>query len=474
MSIVFPKEVLESFNIDIIEEPEKESEDSKTYKDSTYTIISKVAYLAGVPKYIFEKPQHPPKLEIYNELEKDQRARIIRNLSILRTALEQNYSAIYKAISYDIKNLNTLPEYIPQESLKQLSADGINLVRANTKPEDYIIAINKIISDRVNNCKDLFPLWIKWNYISELFIMPKGTKKEEIKKAAKIYYENKNSYPYQVYLNWNYLFDGNIFFNDKKFVTLLYEGHEDFFGDPSKITDAGMATKEGIYKFLEESDKVCVMVDCENSDPFKLYATLKNLRQETLLEKIDKIILYDDIHTSSAWGLLGEFTEIPTEHITIDRVKEDKSLVDMKLATGTCKEYYQNGTAAFIIVSSDSDYWGLITSLPEARFLVMVEWEKCGPDIKKALEDRGVTYCYIDDFCTGNSEEVKIAAIVAEIKKRLDAEVHFNINTLLEESYTGTRAEISAQEKNQIYNKYIKKMQLKISSDGNVSVELGQ
>ena len=298
--------------------------------------------------------------------------------------------------------------------------------------------------------------------------------KEEIKKAVKVYYESKNQYPYQVYINWDYMFDGNIFFNDKKFVTLLYESHEDSFGDISKVTDAGEATKEGIYKFLEDSEKVCVMVDCENSDPFKLYATLKNLSQEKLLEKIDKIILYDDAHTTGAWALLGEFTQIPTEHITIDRVKEDKSLVDMRLATGTCKEYYQYGTEAFIIVSSDSDYWGLITSLPEARFLVMVEWTKCGPDIKRALEDRGITYCYIDDFCTGNCEEVKVKTILSEIKKRLDEKVCFNINALLEESYYETRAEISDQEKNQIYNKYIKKMQLKIADDGSVSIALGQ
>lgn len=45
---------------------------------------------------------------------------------------------------------------------------------------------------------------------------------------------------------------------------------------------------------------------------------------------------------------------------------------------------YKNDVDSFVIVSSDSDYWGLISSLPDAHFLVMIEREKCGPDIRSA------------------------------------------------------------------------------------------
>ena len=38
---------------------------------------------------------------------------------------------------------------------------------------------------------------------------------------------------------------------------------------------------------------------------------------------------------------------------------------------------YKNDVDSFVIVSSDSDYWGLISSLPDAHFLVMIEREKC-------------------------------------------------------------------------------------------------
>ena len=43
-----------------------------------------------------------------------------------------------------------------------------------------------------------------------------------------------------------------------------------------------------------------------------------------------------------------------------------------------------------------SDYWGLISSLPDAHFLVMIERKKCGPDMKEALADAGIFYCYLN------------------------------------------------------------------------------
>lgn len=72
-------------------------------RSSTYRISSTVAYLAGVGRRIFENEHEPPKLDVYQELEKDQAARIIRNLNMLRTAIEQNYTKIlYESINEQI------------------------------------------------------------------------------------------------------------------------------------------------------------------------------------------------------------------------------------------------------------------------------------------------------------------------------------------------------------------------------------
>lgn len=441
------------------------------YPDSTYLVVSKVGYLLGVPKRFFEQGQL--KMEYYEAMDREKNARLIRNLCMVRTAIEQNYGKINDRFRNDTKNLHTLPEYVPQDAITQLAKDGLDIIKANYKLDNYLIDINNHISNRVNNCESLLPIWLKWAYVRKLFIMPGGTKPEGIKRAGQEYNANRNNYPFRIYLNWGGSNQGNILFNDKKFVTLLYEENEDFFQDMSKVTDAGSITKAGIYAFLDRSQRTAIVVDCENSDPYKLYAMLNNLDANALLSKIVKIILFDDVHTSTAWKVLDDFTEIPVQHENIVRVKEEKSLVDIRLSVGATKEFYQNQIDSFILASSDSDYWGLIPVLEEAHFLVAVEEEKVGTAIRRKLEDAGITYCYLDDFCTGNSGQIKERALLKEIQDRLEEEVNFNIRDVLNEALAATRADMAPGETKQFYNKYIKPMHIEVDEDGEVFLRLG-
>lgn len=90
------------------------------YKDSTYELVSKVAYLIGVPLRIFQNEHEPPKIEIYNRLEQDKNARIIRNLCIIRTAIERNYRKINDIMRMEYRGLLSMPEIIPASSMQQL------------------------------------------------------------------------------------------------------------------------------------------------------------------------------------------------------------------------------------------------------------------------------------------------------------------------------------------------------------------
>ena len=193
------------------------------YRDSTYTIVSLVSYLLGVPKRIFENEHEPPKMEFYNKLELDKNARIVRNLCILRTAIERNFGQINDQMTHNYRSLATLTDLVPQDCVMQLVNDGIHIIKSGKqKLNQYIIDINRTLSDRINNCKDLFPLWVDWKYIRDIFIMPNGLTESGIRAAADLYYTHKSNYPYQVYMNWPPSNEGNILYNDKKFVTLLY------------------------------------------------------------------------------------------------------------------------------------------------------------------------------------------------------------------------------------------------------------
>ena len=305
--------------------------------------------------------------------------------------------------------------------------------------------------------------------------MPNGMTEAGIKAAANEYYANKRSYPYQTYLNWPGAWSGNILYNDKRFVTLLYEAHEDYFTDISKVTDAGNVTKNGIYDFLDDSERTAIMVDCENSNPYKLYAMLESLDQEALLSKISKIMLFDDSeHTTPAWKVLERFTEIPIQHQTIKRLMDHKSLVDPIMMAMTVKEYYANQIDSFILLSSDSDYWALIETLPEARYIVMVEESKVGQAIKTALENAGVTYCYIDDFNTANNATLQLSVILSDLQQVLEQSVQLNMKDVMADLYQRLHIDLSTAEKDQIYNRYIRPMRLVLDADGNVTIELGR
>lgn len=441
------------------------------YFRNTYTIISTVAYLIGVPEKMFQNEYESPKLEVYKKLETEKNARIIRNLCLLRTEIEKNFGYINEKMTYEYKGLMSIPEFVPIGAITQLSNDGINIIKSNYKLVHYVIDINRLIMDRINNCKDFFPIWINWQYLREIFIMPNGLTEEGTKEAATLYYMNKNYYPYRTYLNWPPSDQGNILYNDKKFVTLLYEWNYDTFDDLSKVSDAGSRTKNNIYRFLEDSDRTVVVVDCENSDPYKLCAVFNHLESD-MLEKIARVILFDDVHTTNAWAILGQYVDVPIEHIVIDRIKQNKSLVDIRLTADACKEFYQNNTDSFIIVSSDSDYWGLISALPDAHFLVMIEHEKCGPDMKSALASTGIFYCFIDDFYSGDNEDIIINALVRETRRYLDFTVKFNVKDLMSHILQATRVNLSEEEKKQFYDKYLKSMRLAIEDNGDVRVEL--
>lgn len=445
-----------------------------TYHDTfTYSIVSKVAYLIGVPKRIFENEHEPPQLSEYEELEQNKTDRIIRNLCLLRAAIERNFGTINKEISQNFKTVTSLPDLIPQDAILALSRDGISLFTKKAALAQYIVELNQHINNRINNVKGIFPIWLNWDYLKNIFIMPDGLSIAGTKSAADEYYAKKDYYPYQVYINWPASDQGNILYNDKRFVTLLYEWNCDEFTELSKVSDVGSFTKTNVHQFLRASQRTILVVDCENSDPFSLCAALDSL-EEDAVEKIKKIILYDDIHTTEAWQSLSDYTKIPVEHIQIERVKEDKSLVDIRLVTGVCREFYTNSIDSFVLVSSDSDYWGLISAMPEARFLVMVEHDKCGPDLKQALLDRGIFYCYIDDFYSadGGSSDLKQNLLLQKLNTKLDKQFRINLNDLLEETLRSLRVSMCTSERKQFLDRHLRTIQMRIDEDGELHLEL--
>ena len=64
------------------------------YNDSTYELVSKVAYLIGVPLRIFQNEHEPPKIEIYDRLEPVS----YTHLDVYKRQMKSNYEPLGKHI----------------------------------------------------------------------------------------------------------------------------------------------------------------------------------------------------------------------------------------------------------------------------------------------------------------------------------------------------------------------------------------
>ena len=437
----------------------------KEYKTvQTYQIVSIVSYLIGIKDEIIEDKYADDNEEIINRLRESQSAIIIRYLCKARTALLRNFKNTDNEIKYNLKNINKL-SWFEAEEIEQLEKWGIHIILYNSSAENYSVHLNQLIDENIDSCKGFFPEWIKWEYLRDLFVVPNYNKPKILKAEFVIYKEHKREYPYSMYLHWRPDGRGNILNSDGRLLKTIYSQHGDCFIDSSKYHDAVEDTKESIYEFIARSTRVVIVVDCENSDVYKLYGVLKNLNYDDL-SKIEKIILYDDYHTSSGWDWLEKFIHIPVRHEEVERVTDRKSLVDIKMTAGVCEAYYRDDIDSFILCSSDSDYWGLISSISDAEFLVMYEYSKCGQSIKNALTERNIYHCSMDDFYTGNANDLKKKVLLSELEAMTEDILGKNGWDMTRELYERTRINATEREMEDFYKKYVKTLRLKVNEDG--------
>ncbi len=436
----------------------------------TKDLVTTVAYMVGVPKEHLEISYRESCGTLLDVLYGNKEATIVRCLCRLRTVLFKRFKATDTEMRYNLKNIYSL-EWFDQDDIKTLTKWDIPIIKANSSSEKYMNLFNDLISQHIESCRNLFYDWVKWEYIKNLFVIPGYKRNAVMKLEQKKFMENLNCYPYHCYIYFEPHEIGNIFYNDGKFLMELYGQNGDSFTDRSKYKDAHEETKDTIYSFIRSSSKVSVVVDCENSDVFKLYAVLKNLDQDEL-DKIEKIILYDDAHTTCAWDYLGMFTCIPVEHIEVERVTKTKSLVDVKLTAGVCNAFYRENVTSFILLSSDSDFWGLISALPEASFLVMYEYAKCGQAIKDALETIDVFHCSLDDFRTDNTQEFKTFVLTQSLRSQFAGIVGFTGYDIMHKVFADTRIFATQKEQEAFYNKYIKKLRIYFDSKGNLVMDI--
>ena len=411
-------------------------DDNRQYENYKKDIVTKIAYLIGVKDSIIKTNRFEQ--NIISSLEENDNAKIIRALSILRSEFIRNFKEI-SSRNMNLEPLETLTDLISVDLIKYLRNKGIEIVHVNANLTSHIAYVNQIILEKIDLIKDMIPSWIKWEYVKSIFLMPgcyagfNGSNISNTKQNQKITLAINRTriklatyssfYPYRTYLNWpeNKIkpYYGNILLNDEKFLKILYASFDETFYAKEYVIDATSEDKNSIYDFVEKSINIAILVDCENVDPYRFASVFKNLNEENL-EKIKKVILYDDVNTSNAWDYINEYTKLPIEHKEIQRVLNNKSLVDIAMTSGACKEYYQENTESLILASSDSDFYGLISSLAGARFYVLNESDKTSDLILDKLDEANINYCFMDSFAQGEVQDFKNNVLLRNLQSKLN------------------------------------------------------
>lgn len=441
------------------------------YKRDQKTICTTISYLIGTD-WDYCKHVYTDEEAIWQELENNQTYATIHHLCRLRTKLMLYARTINMKLKHELQNLSDISH--TKDSYNALKTFNVGFEYNGTDSVEAIVMINMKIADNIEKIKPVLPEWVNWDFIKRIFLMPHGQTYALVVGEMGKFCRNKSYYPYKQYLNWTPKNEGNILLNDKKFLRILYAENNATFDDISKVVDAKKSTVKDIYEFIGSAENIQIIVDCENSNVFKFASVLTQLNKDEL-EKINKIVLYDDDHTTDAWKYLQEVTNIPIERHLAERVNEHKSLVDIKMSVGITKAFYKDNITSFILLSSDSDFWGVISSIPDADFLVMAERDKSGSTMLSAMKMSEIYYCFIDDFCTGNINRFKNNIIKSELESYFDDILNeMNGQDILDTIIKNLRIDVNDDERKNLYNKLIQKLVIRIDKEGIIHIRTPQ
>lgn len=301
--------------------------------------------------------------------------------------------------------------------------------------------------------------------------MPNGTDYNCLKREIEKYYQNQDLYPFRLYINWVPRKSGNILKNDMTFCWTIYNMHGKKFKDISKVTDISDIKKKAFYQFVDNHEKILLVVDCENTDVYRLMSAFKGLKEE-YLSKIYKIMLVDDTHTTEVWKALPNYINIPIEYEEVERVLGNKSLVDLTITMNVQREYDNEKIDAVIIASSDSDFWVIKKKIKEVGFFVMTQYTQSSQEYLETLTNNGIEFCHIDDFDSTNSDFMIRDAFVSALRQYINERISVNVDKIMSDILFSIHAELNEQEKKNYIDRYIKSMKIEIDEENNLKVNI--
>lgn len=403
------------------------------------SIVMTMNYLLGVDEDCFADMASKHNTA-FKKLKQNKNARVLRNLCRIRNAIVINWETVTEEMTTARKSIYSV-SVMPRDAFDQLSRDGVAAAKgSHTKPEYTLSDINGNISNRLGLCRSFFPAEIDWELIRSVFTMPGGLSHNGAYHAAEAF-RRQGRHPLGVYANIKTGAGKRVFEDDLAFLAFIYGVEEKDFATQEGTMDA----KRSLESFLSASRRTIIMVDCENADPIRLCAAI-NMLSAPAKAKITKVLLIDDEHTSPAWRIFSRFTTIQVQREVVSRIVADKSLVDIKLATTASMEHYKNNVDSFVLASSDSDYWGMITTMKTAKFLLLLQEKKCSPHMQEAAEQAGVPISWVDGVMDRSATMLRDAIIKQTVAEKLE-ELKVDVGGAIQQALKDTLLSLSEDDR---------------------------
>lgn len=447
------------------------AKDRYVYRNYSKGIALVFGYMLGVEEKCLRQIDEAEYEKLEHRLNKDKNINAIRHLNNLRSSIMLSFNETLKLIN-DLHPIDTLDKL--KDDFKALRKLGISIYTGKKDLYEYIRIINSEISKKIDLTEPFFPEWVNFHYIKFAFVCPSNYSYEA---EGKRYSANRDIYPYHRFFNWpNAEEVGNILLTDEKLLKVLYKNCGEVFIESERVIDTSELVKQNIHDFIHEGIRIQIFIDGENVNPYRFSSMINSLSDDEV-KKIDKIIVYYDSQFSSkAWVVLRRFVRgIEVDLREVKRLIEGKSLVDHKLVAAVSKAVYSENIDSIVLCTSDSDFWAVIEEIDRAKYLVMIESEKCGHEFKDKMRQHDIFYCYIDKFILPEKDRFLDTVLEMEAQRILNETINsskFNLKTIFKEAIRSSFAEISPQRTKNIYENYANKLKLIIDDDGTIHLEL--
>lgn len=393
-------------------------------------LVTVIAYLSGVSKEVLDTKFNNSSLDLVS---RNDDCVSIRELTILRNTIINSYK--FKSVIVSFKSEYKLPY---------------------TSKSECVLVINQILREKFSSLKNLFPSYVNFSLLEEFICFNRNETLSDVQKAINNYMKNRNKYVHELFLNYNYNKVVNyLFLNDKYFMNILSLDRE--IPNNTKIS--------ALEYFTNNTNKLLILVDCENTDVYKFYGFLRSLNQQTI-NKIKRVLLINDHdNQNKVWDIIKRFFDMDIQSIQVSRILKNKSRVDLTLTIETCKARYRDNIKDIIIVSSDSDYSTLYEQLPSINFFVLYDINKWSKKSSEVLDKYLIKSEDINKFVPKSIEDLRDMSITLTLEKLLKEKMTLSRKEILDALKDDCRL-MENSEINTIIDKKLSKLNVVVDSEG--------